>query len=120
MVDLRSFVVAAAVKRALLKNRPRLDDATLAGAMVEAMVGAENHPASALKVMLTILTELVRRVITQLPESTRCDDQGRALYNLTEVARSLGLSDAEAGQMRDYLRDQGVQSVDPAQTHTLN
>ncbi len=118
--DMRRRIITTAVKRALVKNRPELNDAELAGAMIDVIISTQDNAPASLPLMFTILIELVRRVITQLPAPTRCDDNGRPLYNLTEVAHALGLPDVDIDQMRDYLRDKGVQSVDSAQTHTLN
>ncbi|MFA9948746.1 hypothetical protein [Dentiradicibacter hellwigii] len=118
--DMRRRIITTAVKRALLKDRPELDDAALAGAMIEVIISTQDTSPTSLPLMFCILTELAGRVIKQLPAPTRCDDNGRPLYNVTEAARALGLTDAETDRVRDYLRDKGVQSADPAQTHTLN
>ena len=120
--DMRRRIITTAVKRALLKNRPELNDAELAGAMIDVIISTQDNAPASLPLMFTILIELVRRVIKQLPAPMRCDDNGSPLHSLVGIARALGLSDAEAGQMRDYLRDQGVPVVNPTQTqtHTLN
>lgn len=120
MDDTRSRIIATAVKRALLKGRGELDDATLVGVMIEAIAGAGNCPAPTLNVLFTVLTELVRRVIKQLPVPTRCDNKGRPIYSLAEVARALGIPDTEVDWMRGHLLNQGVRNADPAQTHALN
>ena len=118
--DMRRRIVETAVKRALLKGRPELDDAALAGAMIEVIISTQDNVPTSLPLMFCILTELAGRVIKQLPAPIRCDDNGSPLYSLAGIARAFGLSDAEAGQMRDYLRGQGVPVVNPVQTHTLN
>lgn len=122
MDDTRRRIIETAVKKALLKNRPELDDAALAGAMIDVIISTQDNAPASLPLMFTVLTELVGRLVKQLPAPTRCDDNGSPLYSLAGIARALGLSDAEAGQMRDYLRDQGVPVVNPTQTqtHTLN
>lgn len=117
---MRRRIITTAVKRALVKNRPELNDAELAGAMIDVIISTQDNAPASLPLMFTILIELVRRVITQLPEPMRCDDNGSPLHSLAGIARVLGLSDAEAGQMRDYLLGQGGAVVNPIQSHTLN
>lgn len=118
--DMRRRIITTAVKRALLKDRPELDDAALAGAMIEVIISTQDNVPTSLPLMFCVLAELAARVIKQLPAPTRCDDNGRPLYNVTEAARALGLTDAETDRVRDYLRDQGVPVVNPTHTHTLN
>ena len=119
MDDIRSRIIKTAVKRAFLKERPELNDAVLAAAMIDVIISAQDNEAPNLPLMFCILTELAGRVIKQRPAPTRCDDNGRPLYNVTEAARALGLTDAETDRVRDYLRSQEAPVVNPTQTHTL-
>lgn len=107
-LDMYCRIIDTAVKKALLKNRPELNDAVLVSAMIEVIISTQDNEDPNLPLMFCILTELVGRVIKQLPAPTRCDDNGRPFYNVTEVMRALGLTDAETDRVRDYLLDQGA------------
>lgn len=91
MDETQSRIIIMAAKMASLKGRTALSDADLIGVIAEAISYTQELHSYPTHILYKALTELIRRVITQLPVPTQHDDNGKAIYTTADVMRAMGV-----------------------------